>query len=63
MHPVWPRMAHYNPYIIFDKIVLKERGGGWGAWKSSMLSYRHLWIYEIQIIITDPGGFYFVSDK
>lgn len=27
MHPVWPRMAHYNPYIIFDKIVLKERGG------------------------------------
>lgn len=28
MHYVWPRMAHYNPYIIFDKIVLKERGGG-----------------------------------
>lgn len=27
MHHVWPRMAHYNPYIIFDKIVLKERGG------------------------------------
>lgn len=28
MHPVWPRMAHYNPDIIFDKLVLKERGGG-----------------------------------
>lgn len=27
MHPVWPRMAHYNPDIIFDKLVLKERGG------------------------------------
>lgn len=27
MHHVWPRMAHNNPYIIFDKIVLKERGG------------------------------------
>lgn len=57
-----PRLASYGTFLTLILYLIKlcsRRGGGGGAWKSSMLSYRHLWIYEVQIIITDPGGFLF----